>query len=127
MKSKVVYITGEEAKIITLEAENSASETVRMHGPRHPAETLGKNHPKKQDDVERFVHELATLLEQEPARILLVGPAQTKTRLMKHIERQHPQLAKSIVGLETMDKASTQQVVHFARSYFTKLGVYEAI
>lgn len=127
MKSKVVYLTSEEAQIITLKPGDAEVETMRKHGPRHSSETLGKNHPKKNDDTEHFVHELATSLQKDDSRILIVGPAQAKDRLKSHIDRDHPGLAKRIVGVETMDKSTIPQVVNFARDFFTKIDAFEAI
>ena len=125
MKSKVVYVTSEEVKIMTMGEDKP--EICRMHGARHPNETMGRNHTKDHDDVEHFMHEVAKRLETEPARLLLVGPAQAKTRLKNHIDREHPKVAKNVVGVETMDKATDGEVLHFARTFFTKLGVFEAI
>ncbi len=127
MKSKVVFVTSDEAHIITLDAENADVTTMRKHGPRHAAESQGRNHPKKNDDTEHFVHELASILEKDDARFLLVGPAQAKLRLKSHIDREHPRLSKKIVGVETMDKATIPQIVAFGRQFYTKLSVFDAI
>ena len=127
MKSKIVFVTSDEAHVITLKADEPTVETFHKHGHRHAQESMGKNHPKKNDDTEHFVHELATLLEKDDARLLLVGPAQAKIRLKSHIDREHPQLAKNIVGVETMDKATIPQIVSFGREFYTKLSAFESI
>jgi stalled ribosome rescue protein Dom34 len=127
MKSKVVYITSDTAEIFNLTAEGSQSTIMKRHGPRHPSEPDGKHQLKKNDDVEHFMHEVATALGKEDARVLLVGPAQAKTRLKTHIENEHSHLAKQIVGVKTMDRATGPQIVAFAREYFTQLGVFAAI
>ncbi len=127
MKSKVVYLTSDQAQIITLKVGDYDTETLKPHGPKHHAETLGRNHEKKSDDVEKFMHEVAERLESEQAKVLIVGPAQAKLRLKSHIEREHPKLAKLVVGIEGMDKQTTPQVVDFARKFFTKLGAFESI
>ena len=73
------------------------------------------------------MHEISKALEGEPARLLLVGPAQAKTRLKSHLEREHPLIAKNIAGVESIDRATDGQIVHFAKTFFTKLGVFDAI
>jgi stalled ribosome rescue protein Dom34 len=124
MKSKVVYVTSDEAQVFTLKESDFETQIFRKQGPRHHTEPAGHHQLKKNDDTEHFLHELAVSLEAEPSRILLVGPAQAKTRLNTHIQDRHPELAKNIVGIETMDKATNPQIVAFARKFFTKLNVY---
>ncbi len=125
MKSKVVWVTSDEVRILTMGDDEPV--VMHQHGTKHPQETLGRNHTKTHDDVEHFMHEVATRLDGEPARILLLGPAQAKTRLKNHIDREHPKVAKNVVGVETMDKATDGQILHFARTFFTKLNAFEAI
>ena len=127
MKSKIVYITSDEANIITLLAGDSTTVTMHLHGPRHPHEPDGKHQLKKNDDIEHFVHEVALALEKEDARLLLVGPAQAKDRLKSHLESKHPNLAKKVVGVETMDKATGPQIVAFGRAFYTKLDVFDSL
>lgn len=125
MKSKVVYVSTDHVKIMTM--GETTPVVLRQHGVKHHQETQGRNHTKAHDDVEHFMHEVAVHLDQEPARLLLVGPAQAKTRLKNHIDKEHPKVAKNIVGVETMDKATDGEIVHFAHKFFTKLGAFDAI
>lgn len=125
MKSKVVWVTSDEVKILTMGEDKPV--VLHQHGKRHPQESLGRNHTKGHDDVEHFMHEVAVNLDKEPARLLLVGPAQAKLRLKSHIEKEHQKLAKNIVGVETMDKATEGEILHFARTFFTKLNAFDAI
>lgn len=127
MDSKVVYITSERAQIVTLREADAEVQVVRKSGPRHPAETLGKNHPKKFDDTEHFMEKVSEFLEAQDARLLVVGPAQAKNRLVSHFKRLHPKLAAMTVGVETMDKATIPQIKAFARKFFSKLHRFEAL
>lgn len=127
MESKIVYITSEAARIITLRESKSETKVVRKSGPRHPPETLGRNHPKVADDTEHFLEKVSAYLEADDARLLLVGPAQAKNRLKSHFERRHPKLAKRTVGVETMDKSTLPQIKAFGRKYFAKLNRFDAI
>jgi stalled ribosome rescue protein Dom34 len=126
MKSQVVWVTSNEVNIITL-AEPVQSKVMKMHGVRHHSEVQGKNHPKRGDDVDHFMHEVATELEKSPSRVLLVGPAEAKVRLKSHLDREHPAVAKNVVGVETLDKSTEGQIVDFAHRFFKKLGMYDAI
>ena len=51
-------------------------------------------------------------------RALVTGPANVKTALVKHIGEHDPQLAKKIVGVESVDHPSDAQLVAHARKYF---------
>ena len=50
--------------------------------------------------------------------VLITGPANAKTELIKHIHQHHPLLMKAIVGIETVDHPSDGQLVAHARQYF---------
>jgi uncharacterized protein YbcI len=50
--------------------------------------------------------------------VLITGPANAKTELVKHISQHDPQLMKKVVGVETVDHPSDAQLVAHARHYF---------
>jgi stalled ribosome rescue protein Dom34 len=50
--------------------------------------------------------------------VLITGPANAKTELVKHISQHDPRLMKIIVGIETVDHPSDEQLVAHARHYF---------
>jgi stalled ribosome rescue protein Dom34 len=50
--------------------------------------------------------------------ILVVGPAQAKLQLIKHIHAHDHAMADKVVGVETVDHPSDAQVVAYARKYF---------
>jgi stalled ribosome rescue protein Dom34 len=50
--------------------------------------------------------------------ILVVGPAQAKLQLIKHIHAHDQAMTDKVVGVETVDHPSDAQVVAYARKYF---------
>lgn len=50
--------------------------------------------------------------------ILVVGPAQAKLHLIKHIQAHDQGMADKVVGVETIDHPSDAQLVAYARKYF---------
>lgn len=50
--------------------------------------------------------------------ILVLGPAQAKLQLIKHIHAHDKGLAEKIMGVETVDHPTDGQVVAYARKYF---------
>ena len=66
-----------------------------------------------QDYFHAIVHALEGAQE-----ILVVGPAQAKLHLIKHIHSHDPAMSKKVVGVESVDHPSDAQVVAYARKYF---------
>jgi hypothetical protein len=76
--------------------------------------TLGSGRaPEDQDYYHRVAQALAGATE-----ILIVGPAQAKLQLIKHIHLHDPALVSKVVGVETVDHPSDGQLVAYARKYF---------
>jgi stalled ribosome rescue protein Dom34 len=116
-----VWIDHHEAKIFHLAAETferSTFEAPRHHVHRHQQATAERKHPA---DAERFYHEIARALE-EVKEILVVGPATAKLEFMKHVHKHHHTLIEEIIGVETVDHPTDNQLVAQARRYFRAAG-----
>ena len=50
--------------------------------------------------------------------ILIAGPGTAKKELAAYIDRAHPDLAKRISGVETLDHPSDGELLAFGRSFF---------
>lgn len=69
------------------------------------------NHLQKYyDEVIAYIHDADS--------ILILGPGEAKIELKKRLEAQH--LGDHIVGIETFDKMSEQQIAAKVRERFTK-------
>ena len=64
-----------------------------------------------------YYHEVVEALA-DAQEILVVGPAQAKLQLIKHMQAHDPATAARVVGVETVDHPSDGQVVAYARKYF---------
>ena len=64
-----------------------------------------------------YLHATAQSIADAGA-ILIVGPANAKTELVKHIHNHDPKLINVIVGVETVDHPSDAQLVAYAKKYF---------
>lgn len=114
----LVWIDHQEARIFEFNAADVDSVTVRSTHPHqhihHKANTRGSGHVPVEHD---FLERVAQALSQAGA-ILVTGPANAKTELVAHIERVHPELAKRISGVETLDHPSDGELVALARRFF---------
>ena len=63
-----------------------------------------------------FLEEVTKAISDGGA-ILIVGPANEKLELMKHIERKHPQLVVKVEGVEAADHPSDGEIVAHATPF----------
>lgn len=128
MISLAMWITSDEARIFKFTPNGVESHRMHKHGPKHAHETQGRNHPQKGGDADHFFHEVAEHLGKEKAdHWLIVGPGLAKTHFKGHVESHHAQLAKKIIGVESMDKATDGEITNFAHDFFKKQGLYQGL
>lgn len=64
-----------------------------------------------------FFHRVAQALAGAQ-EILVVGPAQAKLQLVKHIHAHDAAFVPKLIGVETVDHPTDAQLVAYARKYF---------
>lgn len=112
-----VWIDHHEAKVFHVKAESYDHTRIQApssHVHRHPTRTGEHTHP---DDAKRFYHAVAKELEAAE-EILIVGPGTAKLELIKHFHVHDRGLDPRVVGVETVDHPSDQQLVSYFRRYF---------
>jgi len=114
----IVWIDHREARIFHFSPTEVERLVLRPDDPtrhiHHKANSIGSGHAAEDQD---FLHQVAAAIAGAGA-VLVTGPANAKTELMKHIRHHDPELAKIIVGVETVDHPSDGALVAHARSYF---------
>ena len=116
----VIWIDHREARIFYFNAQES--ETLVLH-PAHPARhihhkanSMGSGHSAEDHE---FLQSVADAIA--PAlHVLIVGPANEKTELMKHIERHDPAMKRLIEGVESMDHPTDGELVAHGRKFFNR-------
>jgi stalled ribosome rescue protein Dom34 len=114
----VVWIDHHEARVFHFNPTDVDRVAVRPDDPvrhiHHKANSIGSGHAAEdQNFLEAVTQAIA-----DAGAVLITGPANAKTELIKHIHTRHPQLMKIIVGIETVDHPSDGQLVAHARHYF---------
>ena len=104
----VVWIDHHEVEKLVLQPEDP---TVYIH---HKGNTIGSGH---EPEDQHYLHNVAKALKDAKS-IMITGPANAKTELVKHIHHHEPLMMKQISGVETVDHPSDNKLVAFARSYF---------
>ena len=114
----VIWIDHRAARVFHFNAEETKSVTIHPQHPvrhiHHKANEIGSGHAAEDKN---FLHSVASAIA--PAtHVLLAGPANAKTELMKHIEKHDPAMTSLIKGVEPMDHATDGEIVAHARKFF---------
>ena len=80
----------------------------------HKANSIGSGHAAEDHD---YLHAVVESIADAGA-ILITGPANAKTELVKHIHQHDPKVMNVIAAAETVDHPSAAQLVGYARTYF---------
>lgn len=114
----VVWIDHREARVFHFNRDDVDRQVVRAHNPErhlhHKANSIGSG---RAPEDQTFLHEVAAALA-DAATVLITGPANEKTELLKHIQRHDRALAAKIAGVETVDHPSDGVLLDHARRYF---------
>jgi stalled ribosome rescue protein Dom34 len=114
----IVWIDHREAKVFHFNATEADRLVVHPHDPtqhlHHKANSVGSGNTPL--DHEFFESVADAILDAK--EILITGPASAKSELVADIKRHHPDLARHIVGVETIDHPSDGALVAVARIYF---------
>ena len=114
----VVWLDHAQAHVMHIspdDVEKSVVHPSKQHLKLHSKRgTVGAGHtPEDQHYYHAVVEALSGATE-----VLVVGPAQAKLQLIKHIHAHDPGMSDKIVGVETVDHPSDAQLVAYARKYF---------
>ncbi len=114
----VVWIDHREARIFHFNADEVERLVLHPHEPtlhiHHKANSIGSGHAAEDRD---FFHQVAVAVA-DAGTVLITGPANAKTELVKHIQRHDPKLIERLAGIETVDHPTDASLVAHARHYF---------
>ena len=101
-----------------ISADDVERSDIQLKQPHHKlhsrAGTLGDG---RAAEDQAYYHQIAEALKGA-SEILIVGPAQAKLHLVKHIHAHDAALVSKIIGVETVDHPTDGQLVAYARKYF---------
>ena len=114
----VVWIDHHEARIFCFNPTEIDRLVIHPHDPtrhiHHKADSIGSGHASE-DQV--FFHAVVAAITGAGA-VMITGPANAKTELVKHINRHDPRLIDRLAGIETVDHPSDDALIAHARHYF---------
>ena len=116
----VIWIDHREARVFHFSRSDVERLRIQPDHPtrhiHHKASSIGSGHASADHE---FLHEVAASVA-DAHEVLITGPANAKTELVKHIHDHDPRLTKNIAGVETVDHPSDAELVAYARKYFQK-------
>ncbi len=114
----VVWLDHVNAIVIGFERESSETQRIKHSGGEshlhHRRGTVGSGHAAEDPDY----YESIVAALRDVTEVLVVGPANAKLELVKHIHKRHHELVDRLMGVETLDHPSEGQLLKFAREYF---------
>lgn len=123
MSACVIWMDSEHAKIFKISVDGIDKKMMRQHS----TDPSGAHHDShKHNAEEHFFHEVATAVGNVE-ELLVFGAGMAKNHFKTHLEKHHHgQLAKHLVGVETLDNLTDNQVLEAARKFFKKFNTYNS-
>jgi stalled ribosome rescue protein Dom34 len=114
----IVWIDHHEARIFHFNRAEVDRLVLKPDHPtrhiHHKANSIGSGHAAEDHAYLQHVAEAVA----DAGAVLITGPANAKTGLVKHIEQHLPALKAKIAGVETVDHPTDAELVAHARTYF---------
>ena len=114
----VIWIDHREARVFHFSPTEVERLVVHPEHPtkhiHHKANCIGSGHAAADQEYLQAVAESVA----DAGAILITGPANAKTELIKHLHRHSPDRIDAIAGVETVDHPSDGELVAHARKYF---------
>ncbi len=114
----VVWIDHREARVFHFSPTDVEKLVLHPDHPtkhiHHKANSIGSGHASEDQD---YFHAVMQAVADAGA-VLIVGPANAKTELIKHMHHHDPERIKTIAGVETVDHPSDASLIAYARTYF---------
>ncbi len=120
MDSVIVWMDSEKATVFKFSASGNDKSAIKNHYHDHHTHSPADG-PKQ---MESFFHEIIEKLK-DAHEILLTGPGLAKNHFKTHLETHHHQeVAKKIVGIETSDHPTDNQVLAFGKKFFRNFHLF---
>jgi stalled ribosome rescue protein Dom34 len=114
----VVWLDHSEAHVMHITADDVEKSMVHPAKPhQHLHSRSGAPGAGKAAEDKQYYHAIVDALKGAQ-EILVVGPAQAKLQLIKHIHSHDPGMSDKVVGVESIDHPTDGQLVAYARKYF---------
>jgi len=120
MSACIVWIDSEHAKLFKISPEGVEKQELKSHAPN----SSSHQNNFKAEHEKKFFHQVASTIGKVE-ELLIFGAGTAKTHFKHHLEtHHHADLAKHVVGLETLDHVTDNQILEAGRKFFKKYNTY---
>ncbi len=112
-----IWIDRENANIFEFSGKDTIKSEMHNKYVDHHTHRMDEFDHKRQETT--FYQKIATRLN-EVEGILILGPGVARYHLQNFLNEHFPMIAKKIVGCESMDHPTDQQIEEYSRTYFRK-------
>lgn len=122
MSHYLIWIDHEHSKIFRFTSKGKDEHTIKNH--HHSTNHQSHVDQAKKNDNQKFYHQIADQVK-DATELLIVGPGMARTEFKTHLEdHHHDLLAKKIIGVEPMDKATDGEILNMAKKYYHKYNLF---
>lgn len=112
----IVWLDQAEAHVIHFNRDAADTEVIKTSSQHKKDGVVGNNRAVESTD---YLDEVAAALLPSK-EILIVGPGMEKMAFIKHLNKNHAEIADKVVSVETVDHPNDSQLLEYARKYFVK-------
>lgn len=124
MTDYVLWLDSEKAAIFNFTATGIEKSHLEKDGQSH--HTHNKKDSHGDSNAEHFFRDLAVKLKTAE-HLLILGPGLAKNHFKTHLETHHTgDLAKRIIGMETVDHPTDNQIIAEARKFYKTYDLYNS-
>lgn len=112
----VVWVDHHEAHLFRFTSEDI--EKVDLVAHKHHFKNVRHQRSTHPEDL-HYLQEVTEAL-RGAERVLVVGPSTAKLELIRHLHAHAQDVERRVVGVETVDHPTDNQLVAYARAYFKR-------
>jgi stalled ribosome rescue protein Dom34 len=114
-----------EAKIFKLVPGEARKAQVKLHGHKHHAHPHGHHDASQMHaETDKLCGEVSSVVK-DANELLVMGPGEAKVHFKKYLEKHFAGgLFKKLVGVETVDHPTENQIVEKARGFFKAYDLF---
>lgn len=116
----IVWMDHQKATIIDFSVDDRHVLHLASDKPRQLHRKSGPMGTGRAPDDKQFFDEITKSVEGT-SEILVTGPGTAKVAYMTDLEKRHPAVARSVVGVESLDHPSDGELLAFAKRYFRRI------
>ncbi|MBC7458926.1 MAG: hypothetical protein H7235_11645 [Bdellovibrionaceae bacterium] len=124
MNNYVVWLDSKDAHIFSL--KTTGIEKTHLKKSESDHHRTPKSDMHKDKNAEPYYHHLAERLK-DADQVLLMGPGLAKTHFKDYLDSHEANtLAKKIIGIETVEKMTENQIMASARKFFKHYDLFNS-